>query len=567
MSTHKYVDKIIAGIMALAVLATGMITYLVQAKPEAVEAFAYTAQCSYEKLFDQYAVMEVDIAISEENWADILANPLAEEYKECDVTINGETYANVAIRTKGNTSLSQVASSESDRYSFKIEFDHYDSGQTLEGLDKLVLNNIFCDATYLKEYIAYDMFRYLGVAVPYYTFAHITVNGEEWGLYLALEAMEESFVERVYRTDAGQLYKPESTGMGGMRNQGGRSDIGELPDMGEQPENGGRPEQGALSSEALSDMETLPDRGGFPGQGGIHGADRDMSQGMGHDTNRGMGHGMDASSGGSDLAYTDDSTDSYSDIFDNAAFDPSETDKARVVEALKNLSEGENLEESFDVDACLRYFAAQTFIVNMDSYYSNLKHNYYLYEQDGQVTILPWDLNLAFGGFQASDATDAVNSAIDTPMGGEMESSRPMFSKLMEVSEYQELYHRYLRELVEGYVGSGQFQKTLSAIRAVIDGYVQKDATAFYSYEEYQEAVENLKLFVLLRAESVEGQLNGSIPSVTSAQQSSDALIDASEVSLSAMGVQGGDGAGGKGSENGRMFGDRFGERGGYDKR
>ncbi len=618
MSTHKYIDKIIAVMMALAVLATGIVTYLVQTNPETVEAFAYIAQCSYENLFNQYEVMEVDIAISEENWEDILANPLAEEYKACDVTVNGKTYANVAIRTKGNTSLSQVASSESDRYSFKIEFDHYDSGQSLEGLDKLVLNNVFCDATYLKEYIAYDMFRYLGVAVPYYSFAHITVNGEEWGLYLALEAMEESFVERVYRTDSGQLYKPESTGMGRMPAQGERPDMGEAPDMealfgaegkpdmdsmpnpedmsegnaesgtgrmsgaGGSPdmeemfEAGGNPDMGELSKvggnpdmggmpEAgggpdmgeLPDMGQFPDKGNFSGQGGMH------------DAGHGMGHGMNESSGGSDLVYTDDSADSYADIFDNAAFAPSDADKARVVEALKNLSAGENLEDYFDVDACLRYFAAQTFIVNMDSYYSNLKHNYYLYEQDGQVTVLPWDLNLAFGGFQASNATDAVNSAIDTPMGGEPESSRPMFSKLMEVSEYRERYHRYLQELVEGYVGSGQFQKTLSTVKAVIDSYVQNDATAFYGYEEYLEAVENLKQFVLLRAESVAGQLNGSIPSVTSGQRDSDALIDASGVSLSAMGAQGGDGAGGKGSENGRMFGDGFdghGHRGEPDK-
>ena len=88
--------------------------------------------------------------------------------------------------------------------------------------------------------------------------------------------------------------------------------------------------------------------------------------------------------------------------------------------------------------------------------------------------------------------------------------------------------------------------------------------TAFYGYEEYLEAVENLKQFVLLRSESVAGQLNGSIPSVTSEQRNSDALIDASGVSLSAMGAQGGDGAGGKGSENGHMFGDGF---GGHERR
>ena len=28
-------------------------------------------------------------------------------------------------------------------------------------------------------------------------------------------------------------------------------------------------------------------------------------------------------------------------------------------------------------------------------------HNYYLYEEDGQLSMIPWDYNLAFGGFSA----------------------------------------------------------------------------------------------------------------------------------------------------------------------
>ena len=66
--------------------------------------------------------------------------------------IDGEAYKNVAIRAKGNTSLTQVASYGNDRYSFKIEFDHYDDTKTYYGLDKLCLNNIIQDNTYMKDY-------------------------------------------------------------------------------------------------------------------------------------------------------------------------------------------------------------------------------------------------------------------------------------------------------------------------------------------------------------------------------------------------------------------------------
>ena len=307
-----------------------------------------------------------------------------------------------------------------------------------------------------------------------------------------------------------------------------------MPEGREFPEGMGFPEGKGME---MPKMDKMPENMEFFG-------DRDSRSGMG-----------ESGGGGSDLVYTDDDIDSYSDIFENASFDPSDADKKRVITALEKLGAGQELESYIDVDACLRYFAAQTFIVNMDSYQSNQKHNYYLYENNGKLTILPWDLNLAFGGFQNADADEAVNSAIDTPMGGRLEASRPLFSKLMEVPEYKTLYHEYLNEITDGYVNSGQFTNTLSEIKAQISPYVSEDPTAFYSYSEYEEAVETLKAFVLLRAESVSKQLEGDIPSVSSERTKSTVLVDASSINLKAMGMQGGDGAGGKGSREGNMFG------------
>ena len=48
-----------------------------------------------------------------------------------------------------------------------------------------------------------------------YQYASIFVNGEYWGVYLALEAVEESFALRNYGVDYGNFYKPDSMEMGG----------------------------------------------------------------------------------------------------------------------------------------------------------------------------------------------------------------------------------------------------------------------------------------------------------------------------------------------------------------
>ncbi len=87
------------------------------------------------KLFQKNTVNQIEITVDSQAWDAMLANATAEEYIMCDVTVNGTSFASVGIRPKGNSSLSTVESDpESDRYSFKLEFDHYVKGQTCWGL-------------------------------------------------------------------------------------------------------------------------------------------------------------------------------------------------------------------------------------------------------------------------------------------------------------------------------------------------------------------------------------------------------------------------------------------------
>ena len=108
-----------------------------------------------EKLFDTKMVQSIDIVVDEDDWQNLLDNAQEKEYITCSIVIDGTALNNVGIRTKGNSSLSQVTT---DRYSFKVEFDHYDDAQNYYGLDKLCLNNLIQDNTYLKDYSCYDMF-------------------------------------------------------------------------------------------------------------------------------------------------------------------------------------------------------------------------------------------------------------------------------------------------------------------------------------------------------------------------------------------------------------------------
>lgn len=194
-----------------------------------------------------------------------------------------------------------------------------------------------------------------------------------------------------------------------------------------------------------------------------------------------------------------------------------------------------------NVEAVLRYFVVHNFVCNFNSYTGTLMHNYYLYEDEGKLSMIPWDYNLAFGGFEPqNDADDMVNYPIDTPVSGVDVEDRPMLAWIFADEEYTESYHQYFAEFIDDYFYSGYFEEMITQVQALIAPYVEKDPAKFCSYEEFEKGVATLKDFCLLRAESVWGQLAGEIPAISQEQaKDQDSLVDASGISLSDMGSMG----------------------------
>lgn len=234
-----------------------------------------------------------------------------------------------------------------------------------------------------------------------YVLCDLVIDGEDWGLYLAVEGVEESFLLRNYGTDYGELYKPDSMEMGGGRGNGG----------------------------------------GFGGRGGMGGMPSDMGE-----PPEDMGGGL--------------------------------------------------------------------------------------------LSMLPWDYNLAFGGFMgSSDAEALVNWSIDDPTSDGDTESRPMLAWIFESEEYTELYHAAFAEFIESVFTSGEFERLFDETVELISPYVERGPTKFCTYEEFELGAETLREFCLLRAESIGYQLAGE-----------DVTVDASGLDISAMGSMNNTaGGGGKG--------------------
>ena len=353
-----------------------------------------------------------------------------------------------------------------------MEFDQYDDTKSYYGLDKLSLNNIIQDNTYMKDYLVYQMMNEFGVDAPLCSYAYITVNGEDWGLYLAVEGVEDSFLQRNYGNDYGELYKPDSMSFGGGRGNGKEFSFG------------------------------------------------DSTGGMGSSDVK--------------LQYIDEAEDSYSNIFDNAKTDITNADKERLIESLRILSSDENIETVVDIEEVIRYFVVHNFVCNGDSYTGSMIHNYYLYEEDGKLSMIPWDYNLAFGTFQGGNASEEVNAPIDSPVSSGSMEDRPMVNWIFSKEEYTNLYHKYFSEFLD----SVDIENLINQTETLILEYVVKDPTKFCTYEEFETGVKALKEFCQLRTESVTGQLNGTIPSTKEGQETdASTLIDGSHITLSDMGT------------------------------
>lgn len=380
--------------------------------------------------FTPTAVNTLSITITDENWQDILDNPLDEEYHETAITFNGVTLDSVAIRTKGGSSLRNVANSSSDRYSFKVDINEYVSGQKFFGLKKFTLQNSFNDPSYMREVIAYELMDEMGVPTPEHAYVNFYVNGELFGLYLMVEAVDGEFVEKHFTNSNGDLYKPDGTG--------------------------------------------------------------------------------------SDLLWLGDDIQSYTDI--NLQTNEDTTDNGAFINFVESLDKGET--SAIDIDTLLRYMSVSTSLSNLDSYHGPLAHNYYIYDDDGVFSILPWDFNESFGTFAMDcNGVDVRELYIDEPVSGAL-SERPLIANVFAEQSNLDTYHSYLTQLINGSLSSDTFNARVNEIADLIREHVQNDPTSFYGSTYFEQNLTSttgqfygLTSFMQYRVANMVAQLDGTLPS------------------------------------------------------
>ncbi|HEV7483045.1 MAG TPA: CotH kinase family protein [Solirubrobacterales bacterium] len=102
----------------------------------------------------------------------------------------------VGVRLKGNAGSSFRDLTE--KAAFKIKFNEFVSGQKFLGLKKMTLNNMVEDPSMIHETLTYAAFRASGVPAPRTGYAYVRVNGDDFGIYLNIETLDDVALKKMF---------------------------------------------------------------------------------------------------------------------------------------------------------------------------------------------------------------------------------------------------------------------------------------------------------------------------------------------------------------------------------
>lgn len=155
----------------------------------------------YEALYDLAVVQRIDLTLSVEALEALRADPAT--YVSGAFTCGGEVLENVGIRLRGSPASRDLDA----KPSFKVRLNEFEPGQRYGGVERVVLDNMVDDPSQAREVFAYSLWAEAGLFAPRANYAQVWVNGEPFGLYANVEAVDDRFLRHHVPDDGGDLWK------------------------------------------------------------------------------------------------------------------------------------------------------------------------------------------------------------------------------------------------------------------------------------------------------------------------------------------------------------------------
>lgn len=168
-------------------------------------ATALTAQTSdYNDFYNTERVQDVRLRFKQKNWKDLLDSLKVngDEMLLGTLSIGAKQYRNVGVKYSGSKSFKYGG----ERNSYQIRLNHINKEQNHQGVRTVKLSNALRDPSMVREVMGYEIARkYMNAPRANYT--RLTINGEFRGVYVNVEYVDDSFLEKAFGSGEGTLVK------------------------------------------------------------------------------------------------------------------------------------------------------------------------------------------------------------------------------------------------------------------------------------------------------------------------------------------------------------------------
>ncbi len=139
------------------------------------------------------------------------------------IEFNGLTWTNVGVRYKGNSSLRSGWSSDTLKLPLKLDFDEFEDeypeidNQRFYGFKQLSMSNSFSDSTYMHDALAADILADAGLVAAETAWYEVIIDYGDGpvnlGLYIMIEAIDDTVIDRYFSDDSGNIYEADGSGV------------------------------------------------------------------------------------------------------------------------------------------------------------------------------------------------------------------------------------------------------------------------------------------------------------------------------------------------------------------
>src|SRR5438093_910537 len=151
--------------------------------------------------FDDSVLHDIYLTINPKDWETLKIHYLDNDPYTCHMRWGDQNVRNIAIRSRGTGSRNPV------KPGLRVDIDKNVTDQKFLGLKSFILRNSTQEASGMHERISMQLFKRMGLPASREAHTKLWVNNAYVGMYVIVESVDKTFLQKNFNEDNGDLYK------------------------------------------------------------------------------------------------------------------------------------------------------------------------------------------------------------------------------------------------------------------------------------------------------------------------------------------------------------------------